>query len=290
MHDRGERKRLHDLRPDLSEGFVHVVERALESDPAERYASVGAMQRGLTHALGLESGLMPPVTLAAIAADTDAALRGIEHARVERIGRPTGGAGVALEGVAAAADCRRPRRGDCRVDGSASCGARLRRRPRLGRSGRSSSSRSRWSRQAIARWPKGIGEVVMERVRLLPGVRVVSFTPETSQAASTAEAVLTRHQVGGLVRGTATWNDGLARVRVAVLHAGVGAPVFEQAFERPVERAAELPRLVASEMVRWLGVHASSDESSRLSRADDAAPAASRPTCAVDWRCATCPR
>ena len=76
MHDRGERKRLHDLRPDLSEGFVHVVERALESDPAERYASVGAMQRGLTHALGLESGLMPPVTLAAIAADTDAALRG----------------------------------------------------------------------------------------------------------------------------------------------------------------------------------------------------------------------
>ena len=76
MHDRGERKRLHDLRPDLSEGFVHVVERALESDPAERYASVGAMQRGLTHALGLESGLMAPVSLAAIAADADAALRG----------------------------------------------------------------------------------------------------------------------------------------------------------------------------------------------------------------------
>ena len=76
MQERGERKRLHDLRPDLSEGFVHVVERALESDPAERYASVGAMQRGLTHALGLESGLMSPVTLAGIAADADAALRG----------------------------------------------------------------------------------------------------------------------------------------------------------------------------------------------------------------------
>ena len=49
--------------------------------------------------------------------------------------------------------------------------------------------------------------------------------------------------------------------------------MFEEAFERPVERAAELPRLVANEMVRWLGVHASSEESSRLSRADDAAPA-----------------
>ena len=86
--------------------------------------------------------------------------------------------------------------------------------------------------------------------------------------------MLTRHQVDGLVRGTATWNDGLARVRVTVLRAGGGAPVFEQAFERPVERAAELPRLVANEMVRRLGVHASSEESSRLSRADDASPAA----------------
>jgi adenylate cyclase len=121
---------------------------------------------------------------------------------------------------------------------------------------------------------EGIAEVVTERLRLLPGVRVVTFTPDSTQATSSADAVLTRHQVDGLVRGTATWNDGQARVRVSVVRAGLGAPVFEQAFERPVERAAELPRLVASEMVRWLGVRASTEESSRLSRADDAEPAA----------------
>ena len=273
MHDRGERKRLHDLRPDLSEGFVHVVERALESDPTERYASVGAMQRGLTHALGLESGLMAPVTLAAIAADTDATLRGSSTlSSTGTAARPVVRASrwkVWLPLLLAAAL-------------AAGVAAWL--------------TRHWWSAAAspVAPSPlaslvvepfevvssgdralaEGIGEVVMERVRLLPGVRVVSFTPATAETASTAEAVLTRHQVDGLVRGTATWNDGLARVRVTVLRAGGGAPVFEQAFERPVERAAELPRLVANEMVRGLGVHASSEESSRLSRADDASPAA----------------
>jgi eukaryotic-like serine/threonine-protein kinase len=275
MQERGERKRLHDLRPDLSEGFVHVVERALESDPAQRYASVGAMQRGLTHALGLESGLMSPVTLAAVAAEADAAMRGsstlTSSGAAERPPVPASRWKIWLAIVIAVA----------LAAGLAAW---------LLRKGGPTSSRAATvlpvaslvvepfdvlssGDRALA---EGIGEVVMERVRLLPGVRVVSYTADPSGVpqAATADAVLTRHQVDGLVRGTATWNDGLARVRVSVLRAGVATPAFEGAFERPVERAAELPRLVASGMVRWLGVHASSDESSRLSRADDAAPAA----------------
>jgi tetratricopeptide (TPR) repeat protein len=274
MHDRGERKRLHDLRPDLSEGFVHVVERALESDPAERYASVGAMQRGLTHALGLESGLMSPVTLAGIA-DADAAARASSTLTAsDAVARPAPrtsrwqvwlpvliaiaiAAGIAVwaarNWTAPAAPATASPLGSLVVEpfDVVSTGDR-----------------------ALA---EGISEVVMERVRLLPGVRVVSFSADpaavATQAAPTAESVLARHQVDGLVRGTATWNDGLARVRVRVIRAGIGAPVFEQAFERPVDRAAELPRLVAGEMVRWLGVRASSEEASRLTRADDAAPA-----------------
>jgi eukaryotic-like serine/threonine-protein kinase len=273
LHHRGERKRLHDLRPDLSEGFVHVVERALESDPAERYASVGAMQRGLTHALGLESGLMPPVTLAAIAADADAALRGsgtlsssgaaprpAVRASRWKVWLPLLIAGALAAGVAAWMT-RHWWTAPASPAVPSPLGSLVIEPFEVVSSGD----------RALA---EGIGEVVMERVRLLPGVRVVSFTPDTAQTASTAESVLTRHQVDGLVRGTATWNDGLARVRVTVLRAGGGAPVFEEAFELPVERAAELPRLVANAMVRRLGVHASSEESSRLSRADDASPAA----------------
>jgi serine/threonine-protein kinase len=281
MQERGERKRLHDLRPDLSEGFVHVVERALESDPAERYASVGAMQRGLTHALGLESGLMSPVTLAGIA-EGDAALRAstsltASDAVARPVVRPTRWQvwlpiliAIAVAGAVAVWAARNwatsPATSGPATSATVAPLASLVIEP---------FDVVSTGDQALA---EGIGEVVMERVRLLPGVRVVSYSADpaaaASQAVPSAEAVLARHQVDGLVRGTATWNDGLARVRVRVLRAGGGAPVFEQAFERPVDRAAELPRLVAAEMVRWLGVSASSEEASRLSRADNAAPAA----------------
>jgi eukaryotic-like serine/threonine-protein kinase len=275
MQERGERKRLHDLRPDLSEGFVHVVERALESDPAQRYASVGAMQRGLTHALGLESGLMSPVTLAAVAAEADAAMRGsatltasgaserpVVRASRWQVWLPILIALALAGGLAAWLLAGRATAPSAPVTASPIASLVVEPFDVV-----SSGDR------ALA---EGIGEVVMERVRLLPGVRVVSYTADPSGVpqATTADAVLTRHQVDGLVRGSATWNDGLARVRVNVLRAGVATPAFEEVFERPVERAAELPRLVASGMVRWLGVHASSDETSRLSRADDAAPAA----------------
>jgi serine/threonine-protein kinase len=281
MQERGERKRLHDLRPDLSEGFVHVVERALESDPAERYASVGAMQRGLTHALGLESGLMSPVTLAGIA-EGDAALRAsttLTASDAAAAPRPVVGPtrwqvwlpiliAIAIAGAVAVWAARNWAATPAAPATSAPLASLVIEPFDVVSTGD----------KALA---EGIGEVVMERVRLLPGVRVVSYSVDpaaaasaAAQAAPSAEAVLTRHQVDGLVRGTATWNDGLARVRVRVLRAGGGAPVFEKAFETPVERAAELPRLVAAEMVRWLGVSASSEEASRLSRADDAAPAA----------------
>ncbi|MEO5820911.1 MAG: protein kinase [Vicinamibacteraceae bacterium] len=277
MHDRGERKRLHDLRPDLSEGFVHVVERALESHPAERYASVGAMQRGLTHALGLESGLMSPVTLAGIA-EADPGLRASGTlASSGAVARPAARASrwqvwlpilIAI-GVAAGVAMWASRNWASPAAAPATAA------PLVSLVIEPFEIVSAGDR-ALA---EGIGEVVMERVRLLPGMRVVSFTADPASdgtaAASTADALLTRHQVDGVVRGTATWNDGLARVRVSVLRAGGGPPVFEEAFERPVERAAELPRLVASAMVGRLGVHASSEEeSARLSRADDAAPAA----------------
>jgi serine/threonine-protein kinase len=275
MQERGERKRLHDLRPDLSEGFVHVVERALESDPAERYASVGAMQRGLTHALGLESGLMSPVTLAGIA-ESDGVLRASTSLTAsDAVARPAPRASrwqawlpiliaIAVAGgiaVWAARNWGTPPAALVTAEPLASLVIEPFDVVSTGD-------------QALA---EGIGEVVMERVRLLPGVRVVSYSADpaatATQAAPSADAVLTRHQVDGVVRGTATWNDGLARVRVRVLRAGGGAPVFEEAFEKPVERAAELPRLVAARMVDWLGVNASSEEASRLSRADKAAPA-----------------
>jgi hypothetical protein len=46
-HRRGERRRLRDVRPDLPDQFVTVVERALDRDPARRFASAGEMHAAL---------------------------------------------------------------------------------------------------------------------------------------------------------------------------------------------------------------------------------------------------
>jgi hypothetical protein len=46
-HRTGARKRLRDLRPDLPDGFIHVVERATAADPGARFASAGALEAAL---------------------------------------------------------------------------------------------------------------------------------------------------------------------------------------------------------------------------------------------------
>jgi serine/threonine-protein kinase len=46
-HQRGERRRLRDVRPDLPTEFVRIVERATDTDPAKRYASAGELEADL---------------------------------------------------------------------------------------------------------------------------------------------------------------------------------------------------------------------------------------------------
>src|SRR5262249_50773765 len=53
-HSRGEAKRLHDLRPELPDGFVRVVERALAIDPVERFHTAGEAQAALASVLGIK--------------------------------------------------------------------------------------------------------------------------------------------------------------------------------------------------------------------------------------------
>jgi len=56
QHDaRGVRRPLRDVRPDLPEGFIHVVERAIAEDPGQRYDSAGALEAALAQVVS------PPV-------------------------------------------------------------------------------------------------------------------------------------------------------------------------------------------------------------------------------------
>jgi serine/threonine protein kinase len=50
-HQRAPRRYLQDARPDLPDAFVTVVERAMEPDPQQRYASAGEMHDALSRAV-----------------------------------------------------------------------------------------------------------------------------------------------------------------------------------------------------------------------------------------------
>ena len=49
-HERGERRRLIDLRPDLPRDFVQVVEQALDPNPSRRFDTAGSMESALAQA------------------------------------------------------------------------------------------------------------------------------------------------------------------------------------------------------------------------------------------------
>ncbi len=53
-HQRGDRTRLTDLRPDLPDDFIRVIDRAIDPLPERRYASAGAMQDALSRTLAID--------------------------------------------------------------------------------------------------------------------------------------------------------------------------------------------------------------------------------------------
>ncbi len=50
-HSNRQQRMLRDLRPDAPEGFIRVVERALDSDPSRRFRSIGELEQGLRESL-----------------------------------------------------------------------------------------------------------------------------------------------------------------------------------------------------------------------------------------------
>jgi serine/threonine protein kinase len=56
-HREGRRRLLRDVRADLPDGFVDVVDRACAPDPSQRYATAGAMHAALAGVLGVSSSV-----------------------------------------------------------------------------------------------------------------------------------------------------------------------------------------------------------------------------------------
>jgi tetratricopeptide (TPR) repeat protein len=53
-HARGDRRRLNDLRPELPDDFVRVLDRAIDPDPQRRFPSAGSMQDALSATLATD--------------------------------------------------------------------------------------------------------------------------------------------------------------------------------------------------------------------------------------------
>ena len=54
-YTRGERMPLADLRPDLPDDFIRIVERASEQDQERRYPTIGAVKEALSRTLGWDT-------------------------------------------------------------------------------------------------------------------------------------------------------------------------------------------------------------------------------------------
>jgi hypothetical protein len=59
-HERGERRRLRDERPDLPDSFIAIVERAIDPDPMRRYATAGDMEAKLSGEPSTNRLVVPP--------------------------------------------------------------------------------------------------------------------------------------------------------------------------------------------------------------------------------------
>ncbi len=62
-HAKGERRHLRDVRPDLPAAFIAVVERAIASNPGDRFATAGEMELALSTASGIATEISRPTPL-----------------------------------------------------------------------------------------------------------------------------------------------------------------------------------------------------------------------------------
>jgi serine/threonine-protein kinase len=74
-HEAGDVRLLRDVRPDLPEPFLRVVEKALARDPAARFATAGQLEHALAASIGAEAPVPPearrrPWTVAVVAVGT----------------------------------------------------------------------------------------------------------------------------------------------------------------------------------------------------------------------------
>jgi eukaryotic-like serine/threonine-protein kinase len=267
---RGGRTRLHDARPDLPDAFVQVVERAIAFDPAQRYASAGAMQEAMTRALGLEAAASSDVFAPATAAvDSPVAGERAHEQAPATASAPGHSSGartwilpaivILLAMIAVGAVWR----AQSRVGGGLEPGPidSLVILPFANIS------------SADTDLADGITVLIGDRLSALPGLRVLRYTHATAErdrGLSVAD-ILRRQQTDAAIEGSVTWSGARAMVFVQLRRAGSDTPLWMQQFDAPVMRAATLPNDVARAVASRLAVNLSAANQGQLAQNDASA-------------------
>jgi tRNA A-37 threonylcarbamoyl transferase component Bud32/tetratricopeptide (TPR) repeat protein len=225
-HAAGLRTRLHDARPDLTDGFVAVVERAMDPDPQRRFHSAGELQTALARSLGVETPTPQPGAVEAVVPGLEAPTSRRAWPAWLRSGRSLAVlAAVALVALVAVWGLR-------------------------SRSGAAGGATNLLVVKALAPassedqyLASGLTSALYTALgRLDLPVRVASPSamdriPAETPTAQVLERLNADVMADGRVHQTA---DGAAEVNVRLTRAGAGAPFWTATFTRP---RAETPRL-----------------------------------------------
>jgi len=231
-HTRGERRRLRDVRPDLPLGFIEAVERALDPDPARRFASAGEMEQALTQiswapltqtleTRDRQGKVAPAVTtrwgLMAAAAILVAAL----GAAIWWYTRPVAPARLDTQLIAVL--------------------------PLVGPGA---------DQEYFA---DGMTEALTQELATLRSVRVVSRTSVdlARTTANTLPAIAKALNADAILEGSASSAGGDVRVNLRLIHAGNDTAVWARTFEQPLQNVFALQRDVARAVAEELAVQLS---------------------------------
>jgi TolB-like protein/thioredoxin-like negative regulator of GroEL len=231
-HARGERRRLRDVRPDLSLAFIEVVERALEPAPARRFATAGEMEQGLAR---VNSGLSSHT--AAIRGDVQApwwsgARRWALMATAAVLVAAAGAAGWWYTRPIA------PPQSDTQLIAVL---------PLLGPAA---------EHQYFA---DGMTDALMQELATLRSVRVVSRTSVdvARRSEKTLPAIAKVLNANAILEGSVNSSDNRVRVNLRLIHAGNDTPLWVRTFEQPLQNVFALQRDVAHAVAEELAVQLS---------------------------------
>jgi serine/threonine protein kinase/tetratricopeptide (TPR) repeat protein len=254
-HERGERRHLRDIRPDLPSEFVRIVERAIDPVVATRYKSAGELERDLAHFLVTEGRASEP----------QPADRTVLPRRTRQWAALAGALVVSLVILGAAAVVSRMGR---RSPDSAA--------PATIRSIVVLPFRNSSADPAQEYFVDGMTEVLTADLSGVSSLKVIADSAaRTYRGTKKPISEIARElHVDGVVEGSVARSGDRVRVTVQVVHAGTNLSLWGSSFERQVNDAFQLQADIARALMSQLRAALTTDEIKRLAQTYTASPQA----------------